>query len=119
MFLQGSGGLLVAIPFLQSLLPREARAAANSASPLRFVMVTNAHSPNEITFFGQPRASKDPFTITPGNAISPTVKSRLLTDIPGDISYILGPFSRWKSNISVLRGMNLYAAEGGAHPGSF
>ncbi|RYZ77510.1 MAG: DUF1552 domain-containing protein, partial [Proteobacteria bacterium] len=27
--------------------------------------------------------------------------------------------SRWKSNISVLRGMNLYAAEGGAHPGSF
>lgn len=121
MFLSGTGQTLLAIPFLPSLLPREAQAQATSSSPLRFIMITNHGSPNERGFFGQyyETAQKLGLEMAPGNSLLTSVAHRSFAQMTGDMSYILAPFTPLKDKVTVLRGIDSMALERGAHPPSF
>jgi Protein of unknown function (DUF1552) len=119
MFLSGAGKTLLAMPFLPSLLPREAQAAgAPSTSPLRFIMITNHGSPSERGFFGQYYGTADALGLTKvaGNSLTASVAHRPLTEMTGDLSYILAPLTSYKARTSVLRGIDSMALENGPHP---
>jgi len=117
MFLTGSANTLLTIPLLTSLLPKAARAQA-SQRPLRFIMFTNQHSPNAGTFFGKFDNTAKALNLAtgPGNLLLPSVPYAPLTSVSGDISYILGPLSNFKSKMAVLRGLDCMSLENGPHP---
>ncbi|PZR17401.1 MAG: hypothetical protein DI536_03505 [Archangium gephyra] len=121
MFLRAAGGGLLTIPTLASLLPRSAAAQVSGAPPLRFVMFTNEHGSNEGVFFGAMKGRRANLNLenANGNALVPSVGHRALADLPGDVSYLLAPFTPLKNKISVLRSLDIAGAEGGAHPMSF
>lgn len=118
MFLSGTGQTLLAMPFLASLLPREAQAAAPANSQPRFIMITNHGSPSEKGFFGQYYGKAEALGLNrvAGNMLSASVAHRPLSEMVGDLSYILGPLTPYKTKMSVLRGIDSMALENGAHP---
>jgi hypothetical protein len=91
MFLTGAGSAFLSIPVLGSLLPRKAAAQLGGAPPLRFLMITNEYSPNELNYFGQLRGPTASLGLqeAPGNALKDRVYVKPLADVAGDISYIL------------------------------
>ncbi len=119
MFLTGAGQTLLAMPLLTSLLPREARAA--SKRPLRFVMFTNHGSPSEKGFFGQYYGSAASLGLATaaGNVLTDSVSYRALSQMSGDMSYILAPFTAMKNQVTVIRGLDSMALERGPHPSGF
>src|SRR5688572_21811171 len=113
MFLTGAGSTYLSIPVLTSLLPRKTAAALAGPPPLRFLMVTNEYSPNELNFFGQFKGPTATLGLqqASGNALKETVFTKKLADVSGDISYILQPFNDLRSKISVLRSLDLLSDE--------
>ena len=95
-FLQGSGGFLLALPFLESLLPR---AMAAGGIPKRFVAFWN---PNGY-FMRQFWPGADPST-----AFASDVHFSDLRNAPGDISQVLtaARFGAFKNKINLCRGLD-------------
>ena len=85
-------------------------------------VIGKAHSAaNEKNFFGQFSGSAATMGLkqAPGNALIASVGHRSLTEVQGDISYLLAPFNDLKAKISLIRSLDSMAAENGPHPPSF
>lgn len=105
LFLQGAGATLV-LPMLESLLPREARAATGTP-PVRYVQVMNVYGPNERIFFGSRSTSQRPL---------PNVNVKPLSEVTGDFSPLIGAaFNPLKAKFSVLRGIDTLIANPNHH----
>lgn len=97
MFLRGAGGVAVMLPFLSSLLPREARAAVTPR--VRYVQVISPYGPAGDQFFAAHKAEQ---------VIQPDVRVKSLATIAGDISPMVGAgFNNLKGKISLLRGLDV------------
>jgi hypothetical protein len=104
MFLHGSGGALLAIPTLSSLLPRASRAADPLAPPLRYVQWVTDHGQNADRFW--PAES-------PVEEVAPGIRARALDSIAGRISEVIGPeFDPLRPKMNMLRGLDLMAPSG-------
>jgi hypothetical protein len=91
------GSTYLAIPFLQSLLPREAW-GQTMTFPKRLVSIW---TPNG-TCYKNWHPSMDPTTV-----IAPNVRAKNLAEIPGQLSTILGPeISAYRSKLLLLRGLD-------------
>lgn len=103
MFLQGSGGFLLGIPTLVSLLQKPERAAAQAATPpVRWVQWITDHGQFDANFW--PAAQWTPSEQTPVAGI----KTRALGAIEGRMSLVLGPeFDAVRGKMNLLRGLNL------------
>jgi hypothetical protein len=97
-FLQGVGGASLAIPFLSSLVP--SKAAAATQGPTRFVMMYYPYGNCQRSWW----TNSAPTTPSPDGSY----RSRSLSDIPGDISPILGaPFDvSIRKKMAVVRGLD-------------
>jgi hypothetical protein len=119
MFLTG-GGRLLSLPVLTSLLPRRVEAQMQAGPPpLRFIMVASYYSPNELCYYGQLAGQQAALQKANGNALIPMVSYLPLSQLNGDISYVLAPLSGLKSKFSLIHGLDVTGAEGAAHPFSF
>jgi hypothetical protein len=109
MFLTGSGGYMLAIPILPSLLPRVAW-SQTVASPKRFI--------GFITPYGTAYENWYP-TVGATNilgAAADNVRERTLESVAGDISVILNsPLTPFKQKLLLLRGLDLLLP-GGHNP---
>jgi hypothetical protein len=106
MFLHGSGGALLAIPTLSSLLPRASRAADPLAPPVRYVQWVTDHGQNADRFW--PAAE-----YAPTDQVATGVRARSLDSIPGRISEVIGPeFDALRPKINLLRGLDVMAPSG-------
>lgn len=100
MFLRGAGATL-ALPLLQSLLPRVAR--AQSRPPVRYIQLFSPFGPSELSYWGTTMSA----ALTSAGA---NVHHRRLTDIPGAISLMFGTeFQPFKSKMSLIRGLDVLA----------
>lgn len=103
MFLQGSGGALLAIPVLGSLLPKTGRAGGFDP-PVRYVQWVTDHGQNADRFWPAMAASQE---------VAPGVKAIALADIPGQLSQVLGPdFDPVRPKMNVIRGLDALAFNG-------
>lgn len=118
MFLKG-GGAMIAIPFLTSLLPREAQAQATDSTIRRFISVTGTYGS------GHPMHQL-PTTNRPGLAVAvpldhkPVAYARLTDFVKAaGITRILGPGANSLANdITIMRGLDCpqwFASHGYAH----
>lgn len=116
MFLVGSGKTLMAIPFLSSLMPEGAN--AQTGRPIRFILCTNHQAPNPRTFFGKTNKKSTELgaLLASGNILASSVPYLPLSMIDGDISYLLSPFTPYKSKMALIRGIDILASENGPHP---
>jgi hypothetical protein len=107
MFLQGTGGVLLAIPTLPSLLWKAARVEAqDTITPVRYVQWITNHGVFEPHFWP---AS----TYTPGEPDADGVRVRALTDIPERLSPILSEgFDPVRGKMNLLRGLDLMVGPG-------
>ena len=109
MFLQGSGSML-AIPFLQSLLPRSAWASTHA--PInRYVAVMNSYDIGHISHFF-PTLDKPGLSLAspvPGHpALNYAPLSSYLTAGKTSLSKIIGPeFNPYFRQMNVMRGLDL------------
>jgi hypothetical protein len=105
-FLRGAGGAALLLPFLPSLLPREARAQA-TVIPKRFVALWTSNGTVKKNWY--PIAD-------PTNLIAPDVRAKPLASISGNISTIMGPeISAFKSKMLLLRGLDGQNGDGHQH----
>jgi hypothetical protein len=111
MFLEGLGGASLAIPFLPSLLPRQAR-AQQARGPTRFAMVYTKYGNHYRSWW----TNTAPTTAAPDDSY----RWRTLSDIDGELSPILGaPFSGpIRRKLAVVRGLDPYCKPS-AHNSSF
>jgi hypothetical protein len=113
MFLQGAGGLLLAIPTLSSLLSRAERARAQTAAaPVRYVQWTTNHGQYDSNFW--PASEYDPTdpALLGGKPVS-NVKARELASIPGPLSPVLGDaFDPVRAKLNLVRGLDLPVGAG-------
>jgi len=101
MFLQGTGGFLLAIPTLSSLLARPERAAAQATTPIRYVQWITNHGQFEQNFWPAQRPTDAAMGF-------PDIKARALTSITGPMSAVLGPeFDPVRGKMNLLRGLDL------------
>jgi hypothetical protein len=101
MFLRGSGGLLLGIPTLSSLLTRDAR-SQEPAVPVRYVQWITDHGQYVDRFW--PAA--------PTVEVAPGVKARKLTEIPGQLSQVLDQsFDPIRAKINLVRGLDLMVSK--------
>ncbi|MDD9945307.1 MAG: DUF1552 domain-containing protein [Myxococcales bacterium] len=107
MFLQGSGGALLAIPSMVSLLPRAARAQeAASAPPVRYVQWITNHGQFKQHFWPADRFAPNETEADTG------VKFRPLSEISGPMSTVLSSaFDPFRGKMNVLRGLDLMASK--------
>jgi hypothetical protein len=103
MFLRGLGNTIFAIPFLPSLLPREAWAqAACTSPPVRFFMLGSQWSPTPQLFLGNLAAN---------SRMSPNVNVRSLAGLT-NISDFFGPeFNSVLGKMAIMRGIDYYGME--------
>lgn len=98
MFLRGTGGAVLAIPCLTSLLSRKARAAYTP--PKRFVAMSADHGVVESAWYPEGYKQRQR---PPGQAFY----ERSLVSSPGSISPIIGPaFDRFKAKLLLIRGLD-------------
>ena len=103
MFLQGATALL-AIPFLESLVSKTARAAP--ALGVRYVQWVTDHGVVPSSFWPAD-ALRPTQSYSENGQIVPDVRSRALGDIQGPMSAILGTnFDALRSKMNLLRGLN-------------
>lgn len=97
-FLRGLGSAALALPALESLLPKSAR--AQSMGPVRrYVQMFNPYGPTNSLFYGSMNA-------TPAGGSN--VGTRALSSVSGPLSSILGTsFDPVRSKINVLRGIDV------------
>jgi hypothetical protein len=96
LFLQGMGKATLALPFLPSLLPREARAF--SGSPVRYIQYITNTGVYEDSFFPSRNGLQD---------VAAGVKGMRLDSISGMMSPILnGPLDPFRKKLSILRGLD-------------
>lgn len=100
MFLQSSGKFMMAVPFLSSLLPREASAQA-AAGSVRYVQWITNHGVFPEQFWpGSQWAPNQTFS-------APDVKYRALSSITGSISKILGSdFDPVRGKMNLIKGLH-------------
>jgi hypothetical protein len=104
MFLRGAGGFSLAVPFMPSLVPAGARAAA-ARPPIRFAMM--------LSLFGRDRTRWSPALGDAQLTQNMGVYTAKLTDIGGPISYILGPaFDPVRRKITIVQGLDELAPNG-------
>ncbi len=104
MFLQGTGGALVAIPVLGSVLERRSHAGGVLEPPVRYVQWVTDHGQNADRFF--PSAA-------PTDEVAPGVRARDLTTIDGPLSQVIGTeFDVVRSKMNVIRGLDALAPSG-------
>lgn len=110
MFLQGAGGILLAIPTLPSLLWKAARVQAQDTTvPVRYVQWATNHGVFESQFW--PASTYAPSE--PASPDAPDVKVRALTDIPGPLSPLLGEvFDPIRAKMNLIRGLDLMVGPG-------
>jgi hypothetical protein len=102
MFLQGSGGLLLGIPTLSSLLTRDARSQEPSV-PIRYVQWITDHGQYIDRFWPAARPTQE---------VAPGVKSRRLSEITGPLSQVLdASFDPIRNKINLVRGLDLMVAK--------
>jgi hypothetical protein len=102
MFLQGAGKTVLSIPFLPSLLPRDAWAQACATMPVRFFMCSSQWSPSPELFIGG---------LTANDRRSENVNIRSLTGL-SNISPVIGAeFNPYLRKMSILRGIDNYGPE--------
>lgn len=107
-FLVGSGKTLLTLPFLPSLLPREAWGASLVKAP-HFIAIESFNGQWKRTFLPSDsfqsgltqRASQG---VTGGTM---TVMGRRLADLTGDISPVLKAFNSYKSQMNILYGFSI------------
>lgn len=98
MFLKGTGGAILAIPCLASLLPSRALGQATVSRPKRFI--------NMYTPYGSVYSQWNP-TIAANTLVGPDIRERALASVAGDISGILGaPFNSLKDKLLLVRGLD-------------
>ena len=116
MFLQGSGGALVSIPFLASLLPRETWAQANTTIR-RFISIRSSYEighnscwlPNDgSNIYNLPQ----PTNVVAGINGHHNVRWQNLRDFAPTNSSVLAPFygnlaSPYLESMNILRGLDL------------
>ena len=101
-FIQGMGGLTLALPFLPSLFPRQAN-GADLGIPKRFVAVANFDGYYESMYYPKVDADK---------MFAPDVYYKALSEIPVTselFSTILDPF---KSKMNIYRGLDIPGSYG-------
>lgn len=99
MFLTGAG-MVVALPFLESLLPRVARAKAPT-QPLRYIQVINPFGATTEQFYG---------SLTGASTVQANVSVKALADVKGALSPFVGSaFDALRSKISLIHGMDVIA----------
>lgn len=99
MFLRGAGAT-IALPLLESLMPR--RAWAQARPKVRYIQLFSPFGPSERVFWGQRNA-----TLT---AHAPNVRYQRLSAISGAISPMFGTeFQSFKNKMSLVRGLDVLA----------
>jgi hypothetical protein len=107
MFLIGMRNTALAIPFMESMLPRQAW--GQTTAPLRFSMFVSNWSGRAAEFYG---------TLTGNQRIAPHVNIRDLRTLSGNISPIFGTeFNEFKSQILLLRGLDCLGMDTGHEGG--
>jgi hypothetical protein len=103
-FLQGASGFSLAVPFLPSLMPTRALAAVDR-QPMRFVMIYNRYGRNASRWFTS--------TLPLSPSADGSYRWRPLSDIPGDLSPILGPSFDvpLRKKMAIVQGLNCMTAE--------
>lgn len=97
-FLRGLGSAVLALPVLPSLLPRASWAQSMTA-PRRYVQIMNPYGPTAATFYG---------SLSGATQAAPNVSTRLLSDVAGPLSSILGTsFDAVRGKVNVLRGLDV------------
>jgi len=113
MFLQGAGGVLLAIPLLPSLLWKAARVKAQDTTvPVRYVQWATNHGVFESHFW--PAAEYTPIEPASASGEAPAdIKARALTDIPGRLSMVLSEsFDPVRAKMNLIRGLDLMVGPG-------
>lgn len=104
-FLRGAGGSALAIPLLPSLLTKTASAAG--VAPMRFAFMYYNYG-NAMTWWwpGIAKSTDTEYPTTP--SADGSYRSRALSDIPGDMSGILGPWFdvSIRKKMAVVRGLD-------------
>src|SRR5687768_11646668 len=105
MFLKGIGGAYLVLPFLPSLLPREACGQAVTILKRLVAMWT-----------GNGTVYKNWYpTVRPAETVGTNFREMPLSSISGNISTILGPqLSALRSKLLLLRGLDGMASDGHA-----
>jgi hypothetical protein len=107
MFLTGTGGAVLAIPLLGSLLPRQARAAA---PPVRYLQWVTDHGQYDEHFWPSALPSA---AASIGGETFPGIKARALTSIQGQLSDVLVPeFDAVREKMNVVRGLSMIVNAG-------
>lgn len=106
-FLQGLGGSMVGLPFLESLLPSEYAHAAEANVTRRFITICHANGTYRPDWY-PPEANLSRMS-TVGN----THREMRLTDVTGpvanSVSHLIGPeFSSLRSKMLLVRELNSY-----------
>lgn len=119
MFLQGAGGALLAIPFLSSLLPREARAQAANA-PKRYVAIWSNYDYGHARHWYPTLSAADlPLTMQrTGEAVVRYQSLKTLLGTKASLSKVLGPgFNKHVGSLNLMRGLDFieYYGHGFAH----
>ena len=111
MFLQGAGNLMLAVPFLPSLVPREARAQAASAN-LRFITISGGldlgHNANWIPSLTPENYRAIP---QPTNSDARGFRHQSLRDFVPNSSAALAPLygtalNNYLNSVNILRGLD-------------
>ena len=107
MFLQGAGGVALAIPLLSSLLPKQARSAGQ---PVRYLQWVTDHGQFEQNWWPTTLPT-DPAKL--GTQTFSDIWARPLSSIPGQLSTVLGPdFDGVRGKMNVLRGLHMIVEAG-------
>jgi hypothetical protein len=111
MFLQGAGGVLLAMPSLPSLLWKVDRVRASDTTPqTRYVqwVVNNGHYDEH--FWPDNRYAPTEPVVIDGAPVA-HLKARPLSDIPGEMSIILSAaFEPVRAKINVIRGLDMMSS---------
>jgi hypothetical protein len=102
MFLRGSGGFLLGIPALSSLLTKDARSQEPTV-PVRYLQWITDHGQYKDRFW--PAA-------VPTQEVAPGVKARRLSEITGQLSQVLDQsFDPIRNKINLVRGLDLMVSK--------
>jgi hypothetical protein len=106
LFLQGLGGSVLAIPALDSLLPRAAR-AQSTPTPVRYVQWgTNLGQYDKHFWPADKYLPNEPVNV--GGMAVAGIKTRALSSIDGPLSDVLGTsFDKLRGKVNLLRGLDL------------
>jgi hypothetical protein len=112
MFLQGAGGLLLAMPALPSLLWKASRVKADDTPPIRYVQWITNHGQFDYNFW--PAGAQLPMEpAAVGGAEVAGVTVRPLSSIKGPLSFVLNEaFDPIRAKINLVRGLDLMVVSG-------